>query len=207
MAFLLSESTLNCIYLLMFSSRECPGFVLCVWFYLFIYLFIFGCVTPDMLKDRCHVESSGLVNIRCPSGIVSRLQLQRKSSMLQGFFISSSFRMACTAWELLSGLVVHLSRTSQRMPPTLVSPHSRIILSKCSYSIEADWQGFICFMCTDSCSVALRVLDVFSCACFHLQVIRACFVYHSLQQVYMDSEFYICGKKLTSSSRCIPSNH
>ena len=201
MAFLLPESTLNCIYLLMFSSRECPGFVLCVWFY----LFIFGCVT--MLKDRCHVESSGLVNIRCPSGIVSRLQLQRKSSMLQGFFISFYFRMACTAWELLSSLLVHLSRTSQRMPPTLVSPHSWIILSKCSYSIEADWQGFICFTCTDSCSVALRVLDVFSCACFHLHVIRTCFVYHSLQQVYMDSEFYICGKKLTPSSRRIPSNH
>ena len=73
----------------------------------FIYLFNFGCVTPNMFNVRCHVESSSLENIRCPSAIVFRLRLQRKSSMLKAFFILFSFRMACTTWQFYSGLIAH----------------------------------------------------------------------------------------------------
>ena len=108
MGFLLFESTLICIYLLMFSSWECPICVcVCVCVCVFIYLFNFGCMTPDMFNVRCHVESSSLVNIRCLSAIVFMLRLQSKSSTLKAFFILSSFRMACTTWQFYSGLVVH----------------------------------------------------------------------------------------------------
>ena len=103
MGFWLLESILSYIYLLMFSS-EFPFF-----FFLlsFIYLFTFRCVTPDMFKDRCHVQSSILVNIRCPSVISFRLWLQRTASMLQSFLIPSSFRLASATLELLSSLVIH----------------------------------------------------------------------------------------------------
>ena len=133
MGFLLLESTLSCIYLLIFSSWECSSFVLCVCvcvcLSVFIYLFNFGCVTTDMFKGRCPVESRGLVNIRCPSAIVFMLQLQRKSSMLKGLFILSYFRMACAAWGFYSGLVVYLSRMSQRMPANLVTAHTWCLLT------------------------------------------------------------------------------
>ena len=54
-------------------------------------------MTPDVFKGKYYVESSGLVNIRCPSVIVFRLWLQRTASMLQSFFILSSIRMASAA--------------------------------------------------------------------------------------------------------------
>ena len=60
-------------------------------------VFNFGCVTPDVFKGRYHVESSGLVNIRCPSVIVFRLWSQRTLSMLQSVFILSSIRMPSAA--------------------------------------------------------------------------------------------------------------
>ena len=102
MGFWLLESILSCIYLLMFSSESFRFFS-----FFLIYLFTFGCVTPDMFKDRCHVQSSILVNIRCPSVISFRLWLQRTASMLQSFLIPSSFRLASATLELLSSLVIH----------------------------------------------------------------------------------------------------
>ena len=109
MGFWLLESILSCIYLLMFSSERFWVLFLFVFFclFVFIYLFTFGCVTPDMFKDRCHVQSSILVNIRCPSVISFRLWLQRTASMLQSFLILSSFRLASATLELLSSLVIH----------------------------------------------------------------------------------------------------
>ena len=108
MGFWLLESILSCIYLLMFSSES----FLVLFLFVFIYLFTFGCVTPDMFKGKCHVQSSSLVNIRCPSVIGFRLWLQRTASKLQGFFIPSSFRLASTTLELLSSLVIHYNRMS-----------------------------------------------------------------------------------------------
>lgn len=58
-------------------------------------------------------------------------------------------------------------------------------------------------MCTDSCSMALRVPDLLSCACFHLHEIRKCFKCPSLVEVgLMWIPYFICilGKKLTPSS-------
>ena len=72
---------------------ESVSFV-CVCVCVCVYLFIFGCVTPDVFKGKYYVESSGLVNIRCPSVIVFRLWLQRTASLLQSFVILSSMRMA-----------------------------------------------------------------------------------------------------------------
>ena len=108
MGFWLLESILSCIYLLMFSSESfLVLFCFFVCLFVFIYLFTFGYVTPDMFKDRCHVQSSILVNIRCPSVISFRLWLQRTASMLQSFLIPSSFRLASATLELLSSLVIH----------------------------------------------------------------------------------------------------
>ena len=45
MGFVLFEITLSCIYLLMFSSQECPSFV-CVCVCVCVYLFSFVCVWP-----------------------------------------------------------------------------------------------------------------------------------------------------------------
>ena len=64
-----------------------------------LFLFIFVCVTPYVFKGSCHVQSSGLVNIRCWSVTVFMLQLQRKSSLLEGLFILFSFGLVSTAWE------------------------------------------------------------------------------------------------------------
>ena len=105
MGFWLLESILSCIYLLVFSSESFR--FLFLFLFVFIYLSTFGCVTPDMFKDRCHVQSSILVNIRCPSVISFRLWLQRTASMLQSFLIPSSFRLASATLELLSSLVIH----------------------------------------------------------------------------------------------------
>ena len=81
--------------------------VLFVCFYFLIY---FGCVTPDMFKCRYHLESSGLVNIRCPSAIVFRLQLQRKVSKLQGFFIPSPFTLASATLKFCQALYIGVER-------------------------------------------------------------------------------------------------
>lgn len=80
----------TCWCFLLRVSRFC----FCLFFFVvvvFIYLFTFGCVTPDIFKGRCHVQSSILVNIRCPSVISFRLWLQRTASMLQSFLIPSSW--------------------------------------------------------------------------------------------------------------------
>ena len=47
-------------------------------------------------------------------------------------------------------------------------------------------------MCTDSCSMALRVPDLLSCACFHLHEIRKCFKCPSRWSRFnVDSIFYM----------------
>ena len=68
-------------------------------------------------------------------------------------------------------------------------------------------QGWVGFTCTDSCSVTLRLLYVFSCACFHLHTIRMHFIYHSCCSRFMWILYFICmcGKKLIPSSRYIHS--
>ena len=100
MGFLLFKALEFCLPVYVFFLRVshlCVCVCVCVCVCLFIYLFNFGCVTPDVFKGRYHVESSGLVNIRCPSMIIFRLWLQRAASMLQSFFILSSIRMASAA--------------------------------------------------------------------------------------------------------------
>ena len=70
-------------------------------------------------------------------------------------------------------------------------------------------QGWVGFTCTDSGSMALSVLDEFSCAWSHLHVIRACFVYNTYWIRFRCIRYFTCisGKKLTPSSRYIPSIH
>ena len=70
-------------------------------------------------------------------------------------------------------------------------------------------QGWVGFTCTDSCSETLRLLYVFSCACFSLYIIGNCFIYHSCCNRFIWIVYFICicGRKLIPSSRCIPSIH
>ena len=78
------------------------------------------------------------------------------------------------------------------------------------FLFSLSWRkGWVGFTCTHSCPETLRLLYVFSCACFSLHIIRNCFVYHSCcnRFIWILYLICICGKKLIPSSRCIPSIH